>query len=337
MEGGHLDRLQYKRWRHTEYFPRIPRFVLETRGELVRGVLFGLATTAFRNRADVELFELGAERVQVVSRSEWVVPAPAWRAPSADPYIRVSKTLGLKEPVWTRPLVETLWSLSDVFVPREGPPQYYERWRCWDWDRGGFYRDKVPTAEGVEVLEFQRSDRPVYFQVAIDGEHVWWSTSRNWSLLLAHELKGEAVFALAGTDQVVRMCKGQVYLPLPVGRNLATIGVTAPGPASDGNGTYVYQFRDSKERMRFLSIIWGSDEIDTIEISRWARWILALSRRSTLEPSARTVLLPSHIRKVLERYDEVPEFRELSRTKIDVSLLPRVREGLFKFKKYRED
>jgi hypothetical protein len=236
--------------------------------------------------------------------------------------------LGLKEPFWTRPLVETLWSLSDVFTPRGAPPQYYELWRCWDWDRGGFYRDKEPTAEGVEVLEFQRSDRPAYFQVTIDGEHVWWSTSRNWSLLLSHELRGEAVFALAGNDQVVRVSKGQVYLPLPVGRQLSATGITTPGPARDGNGTYVYQFRDSKERMRFLAAIWGSDVVDTTEMSRWARWILALSRRSTQETGLRVAPLPSYIRRVLERFDEVPELHQLSRTKIDPSLLPRVRGGL---------
>jgi hypothetical protein len=331
MEGGHLDRLQYKRWRRTEYFPRVPRFVLKAQGARVRGVLFGLATATFRNRADVELLKLGAESAQVESSSRWVVPAPAWVAPSEDPYVAVSKTLGLEEPVRAIPIVETLWSLRDVVASRNIPPQYYERSACWDWDRGWFSRDMEPSGEGVEVIRFQRPDRPPYHQVRVDGEHVWWSTSRNWSLLLAHELRGDAVFALLGADQVVRVSKGQVYLPLPVGRYLATTGVTAPGPASDGDGRYAYQFRNSKERLRFLSAIWGSGEFDRVEMGRWARWILALSKRATLEHGVRAVQLPSSIRQILERFQEVPEFRELSRARIDPSLLPRLREGLTKF------
>ena len=335
MEGGHLDRLHFKKWRRTEYFPRTPQFVLETRGELVRGVLFGLATATFRNRADVELLELGAERVQVASRSEWVVPAPAWTTHSVDSYIRASKKMGLEEPIWRRPLIETLWSLSDVVASREDPPKYYERWGCWDWNHSWFSRETKPTEEGVEVIRFQRPDRSPYYQVTIDGEHVWWSTSRNWSLLLAHELRGEVVFALAGADQVVRVNKGQVYLPLPVGRHLATTGMTVPGPAGNGDGDYVYQFRDSKERLRFLSSIWGSAEVETLEMSRWARWILALSRRPTLEPGVRVVPLPSSIRQGLERFEDVPECRELSRIKVAPSLLPRVKEGLSRFTKSR--
>lgn len=336
VEGGHFDCLHYKKWRRTEYFPRVPRFVLEASGGTVRGVLFGLATAAFRNRADIELLELGAEREQVASRSDWVVPAPAWRAPSADPFFRVSKTLGLEEAVWTRPLVETLWSLSDVVVARESPPQYYEIWGCWDWDNGWFSRDTKPTEKGVGVIRFQRPDRPPYYQVTIDGEHAWWSISRNWSLLLAQGLIGKTDFALAGVDQVVRVGKGQVYLPLPVGRHLAMTGVTAPGPAGYDNGIYIYQFRDSKERQRFLSAIWGSAEFDKIEMSRWARWILSISRRPILETGMRVVPLPSFIRQGLERFDDVPEFLELSRAKIDPSLLPRVREGLSRFTKSRE-
>jgi len=334
-EGGYLDRLQYKKWRRTEYFPRPPRFVLEKQKGFVRGVLFGLATPAIRNRSDIELLESGAKRIQVLSRSKWVVPSPAWRAPSADPYIRLSKILGFEEPVWMKPLVETLWSLNEIVASREAPPRFYECWGCWEWDKGWFSQDIKPRKEGIEVVRFHRPDRSPYYLVTIDGENVWWSTSRNWSLLLAHELKGEAIFALAGTDQVVRIGKGQVHLPLPIGRHLAMTGITVPGPIEDANGGYIYQFKDSKERLLFLSAIWGGVELDTAEMRRWARWILSLSNRPTMVTSVRAVPLPNPIRQGLKRFYEVPEVRELSRTKIDPSILPRVREGLSRFTKAR--
>ena len=333
MEGGYFDRLHYKKWRRSEYFPCVPRFVLRPQEGQIHGVLIGLATAAFRNRADVELIELGAERLQVTSSPEWIVPAPVWRASSVNCFVRVSKILGLEEPTWTRSLVETLWSLTDIIGPREAPPKYYERWGCWNWDRGSFYRDTKPPLEGVGIIRFQRPDRPPYYQLTIEGEDIWWSTSRNWSLLLAYELRGEAAFAFAGTDQVVRVSKGQVYLPLPVGRYLSEVGVTTTGPTGDGVGSYVYQFRDSKERQHLLSAIWRGFEVNTIEMIRWARWILALSRRPILKPSVHAIPLPIPIRHRLEQFDDVAEFRELSRTKIDPSLLPHVRKGLNRFTK----
>ena len=336
VEGGHIDRLQYKRWRVTGYFPRVPRFILETRGGIVRGVMSGLATSSYRNRADLELLDLGAEREQVFSRTKWVLPAPAWKASKADPFFEVSKTLGLEQPVWVSHR-ETLWSLSEIITNRDDPPQYYERWGCWDWERGWFSRETEPTAKGVEVIRFYRPDCPAYYQVTVDGEHVWWSTSRNWSLLLAYERKGDAAFSLAGQDQLVRLSQGQVYLPLPVGRYLAMTGMVVPGPIADSGGGYVYQFRDSKERSRFLSAIWGCGEVDKIEMSRWAHWILAISRRPMMAPGAQVIPLPISIRQELEHFGDVPEFHELSRAKINPSLIPRIRKGLSKFIKYREE
>lgn len=336
VEGGHLDRLQYKKWLSTQYFPRVPRFILETRGGIVRGVMSGLATSSYRNRADLGLLDLGAEREQVFSRTKWVVPAPAWRASKADPFFEVSKTLGLEQPVWVSHQ-ETLWSLSEITTNRDDPPQYYERWGCWDWERAWFSRETEPTAKGVEIIRFQRPDRPAYYQVTIDGQHVWWSTSRNWSLLLAYERKGDAAFSLAGQDQLVRLSKAQVYLPLPVGRYLAMTGMVVPGPIGDSVGGYVYQFRDSKERSRFLSAIWEGGEVDKIEMRRWAHWILAMSRRPMMAPGAQVMPLPISIRQELEHFGDVPEFHELSRAKINPSLIPRIRKGLSKFIKYRED
>jgi hypothetical protein len=148
--------------------------------------------------------------VRVGSPSRWVLPAPVWSAPSADTYFQVSKKLGLEEPVWAAPLAQTIWPFADVVTDRENPPQNYERWSCWNWERGWFSHKLEPTNTGVEVIRFQRLDRPPYYQVTLDGKPVWWSTSGNWALLLAHELINKAAFALAGTDQVVRLSKSQI-------------------------------------------------------------------------------------------------------------------------------
>lgn len=337
VESGHLDRLHFKKWRRTEYYPRAPQFVLEEKKGHIRGVLFGLATAAFRNRADVELLGAGAEREPLVSYPEEVVPPPAWKTKSIDPYVTVSKLLGLEEPLWKRPLSETLWPFAQVVSQKKmAPPLYYECCGSWNWDRGWFSRDAKPMKRGVEVTRFQRPDRPSYYQVTNDGDDVWWSTSRNWALLLAHELRGETPFALAGSDQVVRMCKGQVYLPIPLGRYLTMTGVTPPGLSGEGIPRYIYQFRDARERQSFLSAFHGKVPYDKAEINRWGRWMLAMSRRS-LAPGARVVPFPNSIRHCLEQFDDVPAIHELSRTMVDPSLLPRVREGLSRFTKSMEN
>lgn len=335
IEGGYFDTLQYKKWRRTEYFARIPRFILDSSEGAVRGILFGLATMSFRNRADIELLKRGSQRKRSASRSISVVPAPQWTAPSADIYGEVSKLLGLEQPIWKKPVIETLWSLNDV-VDHRVPPRFYELWGCWDWDHGWLSKKIQPTRKGVEVIRFQRPDRPSYYQVTVDGEHFWWSISRNWALLLAYELRGEPAFAFAGARQIVRISKGRLYLPLPVGRHLAMSGMTIPGPFGDADQSYAYDFRDSKERMSILSSIWRKPKIDASEMSRWARWILAISKVHVSELDSKIVRLPNSIRKQLEQIEDVPEFLELSRTRLMPSLIPRVRGGLARFRKLRE-
>lgn len=333
METGYLDRLQFIRWRRTGYFPRVPKFILGTQGGMIRAVLFGLATTAIRNRADVELLGQGAEREQVSSFSPWVIPPPAWKSDSAEPYFKVSKYLGLEEPVWAEPLANTLWSMPDITANRDNPPQYYECSGCWDWDRGCFSQKLEQKGENVCVASFKRRDRPPYYQVKIDGDHVWWSTSRNWALLLAYQLKGEAVFTLNGDNQISRVSKGLVYLPLPIGIYLTKTGMAVPGPVGDGQEEYVYQFKDSKEREGLLAAIWGGAELNKKEMRRWARWILLMSKRNILRQNFRAVSLPIAIRQKLEQFHDIPEFHELSRTRLEPSLLPRLQEGLCRFTK----
>ena len=333
VEGGYLDPLHYKKWRRTDYFARVPRFALESKEGQVQGVLTGLATSSFRKRVDVEL---ESQRVKTASASKWIIPTPAWLAPSADPYVQVSKKLGLEPPTWTRPIVEILWSIGDVVSPRGDPPKYYERWGCWSWDCGKLSRDTRQTEKGVEVVRFQRPDRAPYYQVMVDGTNAWWSISRNWALLLAHELKGDAVFAIAGADQVIRISKGQLYLPLPIGRYLVLTASVPPSPAEDDHDGYVYHFRDSRERESILAAVWGKNEADSSQMGRWARWILTVSRSFTQEPSMRAVSLPSPIRQKLESFEEVPDFHELSRTQIAPFLIPRVRDGVSRFIRQKE-
>jgi hypothetical protein len=108
-------------------------------------------------------------------------------------------------------------------------------------------------------------------------------------------------------------------------------GVTPSGPFDNVDSAYVYQFRDSTDRLRFISAFAGNAEVDLLEMGRWVRWILALAKRPVLTPRVRIQPLPSSVRQVLERFYEVPGFRELSRTKLPPFLLRHVREGLLRY------
>lgn len=336
MEAGHIDWLNYKKWNRIAYYPISPRFVILNRDGWIRGVLTGMATAAFRKRAGLMLAEMGAKKEKVSQNSNWIAIPPAWTSPSVTPYEHVSEALGLRKPEWLKPITEILWSLSEICSTTNIPPKHYEQWGCWDWNRGGFFRDTNPIARGVEIIRFHRPDRPTHYRVTIDGECVWWSTSRNWSLLMAYELNGEKPFGLEGPDKIVRISKGQVYLPIPLGRHLTIMGYT-PGPSSRrcDRGAYFYCFRDSKEREDILSLIWGENGANVTEIRRWARWILTMAR-SSIEGGERLLSIPGIVRYELEQYGQIPEFSEIAKLKISPSLLNRVRKGLDRLKKSGE-
>ncbi|MEZ4863838.1 MAG: hypothetical protein R3C14_21120 [Caldilineaceae bacterium] len=330
-EGGYFERLDHLRWRRTEYYARTPRFSLQVLEDgRIRGTLLGLATSAYRNRADVELSKKGCTKAQMKSLSKWVMPPPAWISQEEIPFTDVSNYLGLELPIWADPIVPTLWPMSAVIAERNIPPRFYERSGYWDWDHGWFSRNEIPNQVGVEILRFHRPDRPSYYQITVDGESIWWSISRNWSLLFAHVLTGHPVFALTDSNQVVRVSKGQIYLPLPVGRYLAKTGTTSPGPSEDAY-EYSYTFRSSEERTNLLAVIFGSHKSNNAELQRWAQWMLALSKRANLDPSIVCVPVPSDLRHVLIRFKHVPELCELSQTRLAPYLLYRLRQGISKF------
>jgi hypothetical protein len=196
-------------------------------------------------------------------------------------------------------------------------------------------RETKPTGQGIEVVCFLHIERPPFYQVMADGNLLWWSTSRNWALLMAHDLNGEPCFALSGSDQIVRSASGQVYLPLPIGRYLAVTCPVTSGPVGNRPGAYCYNFRDSVERSRLAAAVWGGNTIPVEELRRWGRWILSMSRRMPSGGGNRSMPLPMLIKQELDRFPDVPEFRTLSRTKLDPSLLPRLRDGLSRFTKDR--
>lgn len=331
VEAGYLDQLMFRRWRRIEYFPRIPRFVMDRVGSQVRGALTGLATSALRSRVDVHLLERGATRIGTLSFSEWVPPVPMWVAPDAKAFEEVSLSLALDDPIWVRPITDVLWPLSKVASCKEDPPQFHDCWGCWDWEREWFVRETALKGQGIEVARFLHTERPPFYQVLMDGELMWWSTSRNWALLRAYDLHGVSCFAFCGSDQVVRSTSGQVYLPLPIGRYLYATNPVSSGPVGDRPGAYCYQFRDSSERSRLLGAIWRGGEIPIEELRRWGRWMLGMPRRQSLGFGNRSMPLPESVKQELERFPDVPEFQELCRTKFDPSFLPLLRAGLSRF------
>jgi len=336
VECGYFNRLQYKRWRRTEYYPVVPRIVLDYREGFFRGVLFGLATKALRDRVDIMLSEHGCKRERVVSQSQWIVPLPSWRAESVDSFIRVSTELGLKNPVWLKSLMETGWPLSQIMDRCDDPPKNYECWGRWDWEQGRFSRNLLSSGDGVEIIRKCRPDRVPYYEVMVDGESIWWSTSRNWALIIAHDLNKKSCFAIAGETEIVRTTKAQVYLPLSVGLYLTLKGNTVPGKP-DGKGGYVYYFNETKDRAQFISWFFGlTTGLDSKQEAQWAYWILSLSKRVDISCNEKAIPLPYYIRQKLEYLGPLPGFRELSQSKIPPSLLPRIMNGLLKFSKLRE-
>ncbi len=335
VEAGYLDRLMSRNWRRTDYFPRIPRFVLVRNGLQVKGTLLGLATSMLRRRADVELLDRGCTQIKTFSFSEWLPPPPMWVTSDAKAFEEVSRSLALDEPTWVRPITEDLWSLSKIASGNGEPPRFHDCWGCWDWEHGWFAKDTKPTGHGVEVVRSLHIQKPPFYQVLADGGHVWWSTSRNWALLLAHALLGMPCFAFSGADQVVRSTNGQVYLPFPIGRYLAATCPILSGPVSNQPGAYCYQFEDSSEKSRLMAAIWGGNRFPVEELRRWGRWMLDLSRRPPTDFDGRSIPLPKSVKQELDRFPDIREFQELSISSFSPSLLLRLKSGLLRFTKER--
>jgi hypothetical protein len=335
-EGGYFDRLAHRRWQRTEYYARTPRFSLQALEDgRIQGTLLGLATSAYRNRADIELSKMGCTKANVNSSSRWVIPPPAWISPSTTPFTAISNYLGIKPPTWTEPIIQTLWPMVDIVAKRDAPPRFFESFGCWDWENGWFSRNGIPNQIGVEILRFRRPDRPTYYQVTVDGENIWWSISRNWTLLFAHTLADRPMFAFINSKQIVRVSKGQIYLPLPMGRYLVETGMTAPGP-SENAYEYSYTFRSTEERKNLLSIIFGLQKFNNAELQRWAQWMLILARRSNQDPSMVCIPVPSELRQALTRFNHVPELFELSQIRLAPYLLYRLKQGIHKFSELME-
>ena len=128
----------------------------------------------------------------------------------------------------------------------------------------------------------------------------------------------------------MRISKGQIYLPLPVGRYLTGVGATLPGPVGDAN-CYSYTFRSTEERRHFLTAIFGDQQLGIEKLRRWAQWMLELSRRPILDPSTVCVPIPSDLRRALMRFKHVPEICELLQIRLAPYLLSRVRRGVSRF------
>ena len=337
IEAGYLDQLMYKKWRRTEYYARRPQLKLSHNGQLVRGALTGLTTSVLLNRVDLELQAKGAKKLETFSFSKWLPPIPMWEAQDARPFEEACRILALGEPSWIQVITNTLWLLNVVVSDKRDPPRFFDCWGCWDWKRGGFNKDVKPSDQGIEVVRLLHTQRPAVYQILVAGEHFWSSVARNWALLKAYDLHSTPCFALAGTNQISRSIKGQVYLPLPIARHLAATHLTTPGPIEGSSGDYAYNFKDSAERTCLLTAIWGGSAVSNEELRRWGRWMLTIAKRKASGLGGHAISLPPSIKKNLEQFKDIPELRELSHATVHGSLLPRLRDGLSRFLKAREN
>jgi hypothetical protein len=314
VEAGYFDRLHFQRWRNTIYFARAPRLVIYEREGRVHGTLMGLATEVMRTRVKTLAEKVGAESKQRRSLSEWVPSPLSWSAKTIEAFQIITSEAGLLPPQELKPLRSAIWPLERISVKETDTPINYEQSGVWDWFEGNFSRFRKLDCSGVEVRWLRRPDRPDCFEIFVDGVSYWWSRSRNWALLIAHVLRKKPFFAIAGQTSLIRVTKGQVYLPISVGRSLAVTADSLSGPYSTARGErhYLYVFLNQRERNQFMNVLQGGPCTNAQKLARDIRWVLKLLENKAMTASGRLVPLPRELRNELRGLRGIGGVEELS-------------------------
>jgi hypothetical protein len=332
-EVGALEPLTNRNWRGRTWYARTPRLVVVGTAPLVVA-LVGLAGWATRRRVERVLAAHHAQRLPARAFTCNVAPGAMWQLPDRGALDRAAAELDLG-PI--RHLADPLTLATSVAHVRRAcvseRPAAGELRRTWDWGRSHFAQRPSASALGVTVEQWVRRDGPDYFVVRAAAD-AWWTPSRNWALLAAHEMASLHAFGASGDRMLLRTVAGGPYLPLPVARAIVLRSGVAPGPTTrrDGRPTYAYAFDAGTARDAVSAALWGGTGAP-LDIERDVRWLLAATMQTGADRSPPhvahpLVALPADLRRALAGRTDVPGAAELAARRIPVHFVPLVRRLL---------
>ncbi len=329
-EVGALDPLTDRVWHGRTWFVRTPRLVVVRTAPLVVA-LVGLAGWATRRRVERVLSAHHAERLPGRALALHVAPVALWQLPDTGALERAVAELNLGQLRYLPDPVTLATSVSRVRRTTLGErPTSGELRRTWDWGRSHFAQRPSDSVLGVGVEQWVRRDGPDYFVVRSPAQD-WWTPSRNWALLAAHEMAGLHPFGISGDRLLLRTVAGGPYLPLPIGRAVVLRSGIAAGPTMrrDGRPTYAYAFDEEASRDALSVELWGSRNARP-DIARDVRWLLSATPQSEAGSSRQSVGLPSvplppDLRRALAERTDVAGASELATRRMPAHIVPYVR------------
>ena len=204
----------------------------------------------------------------------------------------------------------------------------------WDWGKGFFVElgRASLTAVTLERMSRNRKDLPDYYRISWDGEHVWWTYSRVWALLVACSLRGEAPFALGGNTDLVGIGRPRFNIPLGHARRLCITSSIVPGPfiETQGSEAYLYSFQSGADRNRFLEAIWGIGSAKAEVVEKGFARILSEARLSWRREERR-VPLPPDLRTALDSLNSISAAKEISIGRYPARMIPMIRAMVQQF------
>lgn len=243
IESGAID-ITYAQGRpSTRFVARRPRFIAYRVGDRLRATLLGLAPTVLRHSVR-RLAKAWRCPLTVINPScRWVPELLRIECEDTGQLLAVSAELGLEPPMWLdwSPNGDEAGNLE--FRAREqrlheGEPDVgFIVEKKWDWSRGRFLPVTALDRFGKRIdedviveLRRHRERHPIYV-VTRNGKTLVWTFIRNWALLYAYEVKfGTVPFGIPPGGPPSRDGTAGVYLPLPVGRLCAVLGLASAGP-----------------------------------------------------------------------------------------------------------
>ena len=237
-ECGALDLVRSQSYRSTTLVARRPRFVVIRRGPLLEASLIGLVTRARTAQVRRLAQDHGVEVHEVQPGCPWQPSTLRIRATKAAVNsISVGGELApLEWLAWTQG--EDIPEHLNIDVQHQDlrtdkPPAGLTLARSWDWTTSEFRRFAPQDKVRVQVEQRTDHDSCSVYIVIVDGAPRLWTHVRNWALLHAHELAGQAPFVLHQSGWLTTTGYSPVHLPLSLGRLCAVLGEGLSGPTLD--------------------------------------------------------------------------------------------------------
>lgn len=284
VESGCFDRAFRTRWRGASYFAKSPYMVVHHCPGGYRATLLGLVVPDLRRRIARSAERLGLLKVKRYVFSSWSPQIPSWTAKSKDQFGLLCDECELQPPTNLAPLANLITSLESVALGAMNRGANYEFYKSWSWEKGAFCSNSPASESGIQIERCCRHDRADLYRLVFNGEEVYCTHSRNWSLLFAYALSGRMPFSEVGQHVLVRNVRGQVYLPLPIARHFAIISDASPGPCrAKSEWTYGYDCSTRQLQDQLIYTLWKTT--DEENITKRLKWITALADHFRHTPS----------------------------------------------------